>query len=42
MLTENISVTQGLVNGRIGIVRDIVWGSQVTSPRTEAPYVLLL
>jgi hypothetical protein len=42
MLTENIWVTQGLVNGCISIVCDIVWGSHVTSPRTEAPDVLLL
>jgi ATP-dependent DNA helicase PIF1 len=42
MLTENIWVTQSLVSGRIGIVRNIVWGSHVTSPCTEAPDVLLL
>ncbi|KAB2111480.1 hypothetical protein AG0111_0g1919 [Alternaria gaisen] len=42
MLTENIWVTQGLVNGRIGFVRDIVWGANVTSPRTEPPNVLLV
>jgi hypothetical protein len=42
MLTENIWVTQGLVNGRMGYVRNIVWGGHVTSPRTEAPNMLLL
>jgi len=42
MLTENIWVTQGLVNGRIGFVRDVVWGAGVTSPRTEPPDVLLV
>jgi hypothetical protein len=42
MLTENIWVTKGLVNGRTGFVRDIVWGGHVTSPRIESPDILLL
>jgi ATP-dependent DNA helicase PIF1 len=42
MLRENLWVSKGLVNGRTGFVRNVVWGGHVTSPRIESPDMLLL
>ena len=42
MLTQNIWTEQGLVNGAIGMVCDIVWDDGVTSPREEPPLALLI
>ena len=33
MLTHNISVDLGLVNGTIGVVHDIIWDLEADEPR---------
>jgi ATP-dependent exoDNAse (exonuclease V) alpha subunit len=42
MLTENIWIEPGLVNGAMGYIYDIAWHSTVEDPRQEAPFLLLL
>lgn len=42
MLTENIWTERGLVNGALGIVRDIVWPAGTEDPRQEPPLALLV
>ena len=42
MLTENIWTERGLVNGALGVVRDIVWPAGTIDPRQEPPLALLI
>ena len=42
MLTENLWTATGLVNGALGSVFDISWRADVTDPRKEHPYVILV
>lgn len=42
MLTKNIWVEKGLVNGARGYVRDIIWPEGTQDPRTEAPKAILV
>jgi len=42
MLLENIWTEQGLFNGALGRIRDIVWEQAVTDPRKQAPFALLV
>ncbi|KAL1974029.1 hypothetical protein VTN31DRAFT_5589 [Thermomyces dupontii] len=42
MLTENIWVERGLVNGAIGTLEDIVWPPDTVDPRSQQPMALLI
>lgn len=42
MLTANIWVQRGLVNGSIGTIRGVQWAPSTQTPRTEMPHLILV